>query len=213
MREQLIQYVNLLFAGSSDHYDMRQEILQNTLDRYDDLVAQGKTPEAAYRLAIAGIGDVQEIFGNISCAEAVPSAPTVQESNTDHRGVPMESKRKTMRAASIGLYICAVIPVIALGNVGSGVIGVCLMFMMIAAATVLMVMSSNGSKESEEKADDEPKTELGKAIKSVWGIVTVGIYLAVSFWSGAWFITWLIFPIMAALQGLIKAIMDMKEEK
>ena len=61
MREQLIQYVNLLFAGSSDHYDMRQEILQNTLDRYDDLVAQGKTPEAAYRLAIAGIGDVQEV--------------------------------------------------------------------------------------------------------------------------------------------------------
>ena len=58
MREQLTQYVNLLFAGAPDSEDIRQEILQNTLDRYDDLIAAGKTPEAAYRLAISGIGDI-----------------------------------------------------------------------------------------------------------------------------------------------------------
>ena len=63
MREQLIQYVNLLFAGAIDCEEVKQEILQNTLDRFDDLVAQGKSPEAAYRLAIAGIGDINEILG------------------------------------------------------------------------------------------------------------------------------------------------------
>lgn len=63
MREQLIQYVQLLFAGAADCDDTRQEILQNTLDRYDDLIAAGKTPEAAYRLAIMGIGDINEILG------------------------------------------------------------------------------------------------------------------------------------------------------
>lgn len=42
MREQLIQYVQLLFAGAADCDDTRQEILQNTLDRYDDLIAAGK---------------------------------------------------------------------------------------------------------------------------------------------------------------------------
>ena len=62
MREQLTQYVNLLFAGNDDAEEIRQEILQNTLDRYDDLVAQGKSPEAAYRLAITGIGAVV-VFG------------------------------------------------------------------------------------------------------------------------------------------------------
>ena len=41
MREQLIQYVNLLFAGAQNSEDTRQEILQNTLDRYDDLIAEG----------------------------------------------------------------------------------------------------------------------------------------------------------------------------
>ena len=42
MREQLTQYVNLLFAGAQDTDEIRAEILQNTLDRYDDLIAQGK---------------------------------------------------------------------------------------------------------------------------------------------------------------------------
>ena len=41
MREQLIKYVDLLFAGATDAEEVKQEILQNTLDRYDDLIAQG----------------------------------------------------------------------------------------------------------------------------------------------------------------------------
>ena len=66
MREQLTQYVNLLFAGAQDTDEIRAEILQNTLDRYDDLIAQGKSPEAAYRLAIGGIGDINEILGFVA---------------------------------------------------------------------------------------------------------------------------------------------------
>ena len=72
MREHLIQYVQLLFAGAADCDDTRQEILQNTLDRYDDLIAAGKTPEAAYRLAIMGIGDINEILGRAPGAASLP---------------------------------------------------------------------------------------------------------------------------------------------
>lgn len=66
MREQLIQYVELLFAGANDAGEIKQEILQNTLDRYDDLIDQGKSPDAAYRLAISGIGDINEILNSTS---------------------------------------------------------------------------------------------------------------------------------------------------
>ena len=209
MRDQLIQYVRLLFAGTPDSYDMQQEILQNTLDRYDDLIAQGKAPEAAYRLAISGIGDINEIVGNVQTQPSSAPAP-VREQQEAPQDI---SKRKLMQAISIALYICCVIPVLVLGDVGNGVLGVCLMFVIIAAATVLMVMSSASKENPEEKEDDEPKTELGKAVKSIWGIATLGIYLVISFWSGAWFITWLIFPIMGAVQGLVKAIIDLKEVK
>ena len=44
MRQQLIQYVDLLFAGADDCEEIKQEILQNTLDRYDDLITGGKSP-------------------------------------------------------------------------------------------------------------------------------------------------------------------------
>lgn len=209
MRDQLIQYVRLLFAGTPDSYDMQQEILQNTLDRYDDLIAQGKAPEAAYRLAISGIGDINEIVGNVQTQPSSSPAP-VREQQEDPQDI---SKKKLMQAISIALYICCVIPVLVLGDVGNGVLGVCLMFVIIAAATVLMVLSSGSKEDPEEKEEDEPKTELGKAVKSIWGIATLGIYLVISFWSGAWFITWLIFPIMGAVQGLVKAIIDLKEAK
>lgn len=76
MREQLMQYVNLLFAGADDCEDVRQEILQNTLDRYDDLIAQGKVPEAAYRLAISGIGDIGEILGTPTSSPAPEVSPS-----------------------------------------------------------------------------------------------------------------------------------------
>ena len=44
-------------------------------------------------------------------------------------------------------------------------------------------------------------------------ISTVGLclYLILSFATGAWYITWVIFPMMAAAQGLAKAILDLKE--
>ena len=63
MKDQLIRYVDLLFAGAPDASEIKQEILQNTLDRYDDLIAQGKSPQAAYSLSISGIGDVSELLG------------------------------------------------------------------------------------------------------------------------------------------------------
>ena len=77
MRDQLIQYVSLLFAGAENCEDTKQEILQNTLDRYDDLIAEGKTPEAAYRLAITGIGDINEILGRKDTV--LPAAPAAAE--------------------------------------------------------------------------------------------------------------------------------------
>ena len=212
MREQLEQYVKLLFAGTPDSEDMQQEILQNTLDRYDDLIEQGKSAEAAYRLAISGIGDVNELLGASSPAPA-------ETENVDYRGRPLPSaKKKTMQAVAIGMYICCVVPVIALGNVGEGILGICMMFLLIAAATVLMVLSSTGkTNEKNEKNESTqpltPQQELRQALQKTLSTVALVAFLAVSFLTGAWYITWLIFPIMGAVRGIVFACMDLKEAK
>lgn len=206
MRQQLIQYVGLLFAGSPENVEMRQEILQNTLDRYDDLIAQGKSPEAAYRLAISGIGDINEVL-----ASPADSAPAQQVP----AGNLTVQQKKLMRAVSIGMYICAVVPVIILGSIGNGAIGVCLMFMLIAAATVLMILSSGDQRRGARQDSEEMLTPQQKARKPIYDILnTLGLVLffATSFLTGAWHITWIIFPIMGAVKGIINACLDLKEE-
>ena len=207
MREQLIQYVQLLFAGAADCDDTRQEILQNTLDRYDDLVAAGKTPEAAYRLAIMGIGDINEILGRAPGATPLP-APAVKPEEQD---TPV---KKLLRAIAIGLYILCPIPLFVLSGMWNmGIPGLCGTLTLVAVATVLIIL---GAKKETENADVEPGTPQSALVKSINGLIWaigLAIYFIVSFLTGAWYITWVIFPITAAVQGLVKAILDLKEGK
>lgn len=210
MREQLIQYVELLFAGAPDSNEIKQEILQNTLDRFDDLVAQGKSPEAAYRLAISGIGDINEILGSEPKTTANYDAYYSKNAATDEDG---EKKKK--RAVAIGLYITCVIPVIALSNLGNGGLGVCLMLLMIGAATALMIMTADKDEEDEKNekslAVQTPQQKLKNSIEKFIGAIGLAIYLVISFVTGAWHITWLIFPIEGCIKGLINAVIDLKE--
>lgn len=207
MREQLIQYVNLLFAGNDDVEDIRQEILQNTLDRYDDLVAQGKTPEAAYRLAISGIGDINEILSG-------SAAPSRSGFETAPQTESSFSLNKLMRAIAIGLYIVAIIPLILLDMIGMDIVGLCMTLVIVAAATVLLLLFSDKKQENAQKSsyeEDSPTAELKKGLGRLVGAIALAVYLVISFTSGAWYITWVIFPIAAAVKGLVNAIIDLKE--
>ncbi len=204
MREQLIKYVDLLFAGAAGAGDIKQEILQNTLDRYDDLVSQGKTPEAAYRLAISGIGDINEILGteNLtpSPASSTPSEPAA------------EKDTRIKRAAAIAMYIACPIPLFILGDIGNGSLGLCLLLLMVAAATALLISCGKADKEEhEDMAKEEvhsPQAELRRSVASAIRIATLVVFFVLSFATGAWYITWLIFPIGAAIKGIILACMD-----
>ena len=135
MRDQLIQYVSLLFAGAENCEDTKQEILQNTLDRYDDLIAEGKTPEAAYRLAITGIGDVGEILGQ---KDTVLPAVTVAAERTDTD----TAFKKLLRAIAVGLYILCPLPLIVLSEMGMDTFGFCGTLCFVAAATVLIILGA-----------------------------------------------------------------------
>ena len=199
MRAQLEQYVQLLFAGVPDSDEIKEEILQNTLDRYDDLIDQGKVPEAAYRLAIAGIGDINEILGT----ERTFSPYTQPRSETP---VQEDPSRKKNRAIAIGLYIASPTPLFILSELGYATMGLCLMLLLVATATAVLLMNRSASDEEETHT---PAREHKN--HPLMGPLTLVIYLLLSFATGAWYITWLVFPIMGAVGGLISAIRDLKE--
>lgn len=209
MREQLIHYVELLFAGAPDAGDIKQEILQNTLDRYDDLLSQGKTPQAAYSLAITGIGDVSELL-----QRPEPTAQRQSPESTPAEGPIVPMWKKTVRAIAVCLYILCPVPLFVLSELGMDTIGLCGTLALVAVATALMVIAGS-SKPAAVPAEEEnrqtPQQELRSAIKTIVFTVGLCVYLALSFATGAWWITWLVFPIIAAVQGLVRACMDLKE--
>lgn len=196
MREQLIQYVSLLFAGAENCEDTRQEILQNTLDRYDDLIAQGKSEEAAYRLAITGIGDINEILGR---KDTVLPAMPVEREETD------TAFKKLLRAIAVGLYILCPLPLIVLSELGMDTFGLCGLLCFVAVATVLMILGAKKQDSPEKEDSDEPKSEMGKSVSSLIWAIGLAVYLVLSFLTGAWHITWVIFPILGAVNALVCA--------
>ena len=205
MREQLIQYVSLLFAGAPDSEEIKQEILQNTLDRYDDLISQGKSPEAAYRLAITGIGDINEILGNPTPAadQAEPVRTAVHEEAEDIR-------RKNQRAVAVALYILCPLPLFIIQDE----IGLCLLLVMVAAATALMIIAGKKQSQSgavKEEIEYSPRQQLRRSVRGIIWAIGLALYFILSFATNAWYITWVLFPIIASVQGLVIACMDLKE--
>lgn len=209
MREKLIQYVNLLFEGSENAADIRQEILQNTLDHYDDLIAQGKTPEAAYRLSISGIGDIHELLGG----STVPAPAPGRELSVPQMPAA-RPWQKALRAIAIFLFIISPIPLFVLDWLGMDTIGLCGTLAICGLATALLVIAgrSRSRERNEERQEPgSPKAKLRKSISSVLWALCLALYFLVSFKTGAWHITWVVFPICGAAEGLVDAIWDLKE--
>ena len=111
MKEQLEAYVNRLFADAAltiRNAEVRQEILQHALDRYDDLIASGKTEQEAYDETVSGIGDVSGLFEHKQAEAAqkkqdFPAPPAASETAS---GADAPKQKKRLPGWAIAL-ICA----------------------------------------------------------------------------------------------------------
>lgn len=79
----------------------------------------------------------------------------------------------------------------------------------------MVISSKSKDRISSENCETEytPKKQLRKSIGSVIWAVGLAAYLLLSFSTGAWHITWVLFPIIGSIQGLIVACIDLKEAK
>ena len=216
MYEKLRAHIEELFKDAPktlQTVEIKEEILQNTVDRYNDLLAEGKSEEAAFNIAVAGIGDVNELIGSITAVKPEPYTKEELENNSRRRTV--------LLSVSVVLYICSVIPVIVSEEIfDNDVIGVVLMFLMAAAATAIIIyrnglrpnLPESGGTVVEDFKEWNQKNKEDKSVMyavngSVWALTLV-VYFALSFTTGAWYITWLVFFIGLAAVNIIKAIRD-----
>lgn len=115
-------------------------------------------------------------------------------------------------AIAIGLYIISVVFVVVADEIfNQEIIGIALFFIVNAIATSLIVYSSikyKSEKEKEEK-NENPIVSQVCGIIALVGVIT---YLIISFLTGAWHISLIIFIIMGLCCAIVKLIFSLKEE-
>ena len=209
MNEKLRHYIDDLFANAPSTVravELKEELYQNLTDKYNDLIAQGKSEESAYNIAIASIGDVDSLITGLA-GEKHPE---------NHKS---KQRSAIIVAIAIALYILCPVPVILIQN-EMGIMG---LFLFVAVATALLIY--NGvTRERYVKTDDtmveefkewkqnnKQKNKASEAIIGSFWLIAVCVYIVVSFMTGAWHITWIIFLIAAAIASMIRGLFMLKQ--
>ncbi|MBO5416705.1 MAG: DUF4097 family beta strand repeat protein [Clostridia bacterium] len=146
MKEKLRQYVELLFAGAANNEknnELREELLGNLYDRYDDFLASGMSEEEAYNKSIASIGDLSELLEESRQGQSAEEKATesVKEKIPLYGDEEIQKKKKLfpiLHAVAVALYILCVIPAMILNSN----ISAALMFVLVAAATAIFIYTA-----------------------------------------------------------------------
>ena len=151
MRNKIKEFVDDIFAEAPANQktnEMKEEILSNTLDKYDDMIREGKTEQSAYNIAIASIGDVGEIIRQLKANISKENYYGSEEYKN------YKAKKAIIEPIFVMLYILCVVPILIFQDE----FGVILMFCMIAVATGLAIYL-NASKPTGKvpnfDSDDE----------------------------------------------------------
>ena len=116
-------------------------------------------------------------------------------------------------AISVVMYILSLVAIIGTSTFGQEILGVCLFFVIIAVATGIIIYSSivYGKEKVEKDEKTKRKNEVVKAITDIIGLIGVVIYFLVSFTTGAWHITWIIFLVIGVCNSIVRLIFGLKK--
>lgn len=177
---------------------------------------------------IAAVGVSLIIIGCMKLSgeqmSAVRGTP-LSKSASDMLKLQLDMGRGAYTAALVAatvLCIVAVIPLIIFAVLELpdiiGALGILIMFALVSVAVYIFITRGSYREECEKLigAGGENGAESDKLKATVEGVlwpVVVLLYLLVSFTSGRWDITWIIFPISAAISGCIEAFINYKNKK
>ncbi len=228
-----------MYANVSDRYDDLVKEGKSEAAAYNISISGiGDISELINSLKLENSAKKEDYSNPYSQKEA-PSRAYTEKEKAEMEKYFM--RRGVMNSVAVALYILCWVPLVVLASISSvmggnddivAAIGISIMMIMIAAATVLMVMKSSikplclkGVKDSELDDDGEEhyeeirhskkrvKNPIIVAISTILWVFTLAVYLIVSFATGAWHLTWLIFLISAAIDNIMEAIFELCGKK
>ena len=234
MKERLRTFMDELLKDvpkSRKVLELKEELIGNMEERYEDLMGQGYREEDAYQCALDSAGDVRELFREFM--EPLDTAERKEEDFTVRR------KRSLLNAVSVSLYIVGFavwMIIVAIGygvsstgevDVVYGLTGFIVMLIFTAVATGMRVYCSGlyGKYQKYEKKDDtiveefkewksgtDRSREMRKAIDSVIWLLATILYFVISFGTMAWYITWVIWLIAPCAQTIVHLVMEQERK-
>ena len=186
--------------------NLSQEELANVLDVSRQTISKWETNQS--------MPDFDKIvplcnYFNITTDELLTGKENIVEANS----INVKSNFARNIAIAVALYIMSLVAIIIFSaQFNQPIIGVSLFFTLIAIATGILIY--NGIYYKKESKEEKTKKQ-NTLVKQATGIVdTLALiaYLLVSFLTGAWHITWIIFIIGGLLEQIVKLLLTMKDK-
>ncbi len=230
MKERISQHFNMLFEEAPKTrkaLDLKQEMLQNAQDKYDDLLSEGYTEEDAYRNVVDSIGDVTELFVE------------VQDKNLLMLSERDRKKKAMITAIAVGLYILAAgvffffaaisemanDSITGLGTTDLSTFGLAIAVLICIAPTIMLVYAANMypgytpkaepnmvEQYKEERHRDNKSKGVRAAVSSLIWTLALTVYFLVSFLTGAWHLTWIIFLIAGCVESIAALAFSLRKD-
>lgn len=225
-KEKIREHLDGLFEDvpkSRASWELQEELLANSMERYEDLVKGGMDEEAALNQVMGSIGNVDELIA------ALPS-----EDHEMYRAIDMEMRQKSamITAIAVGLYILAgavffvgVLVEDYFAFASASMIGLIVAIIICIFPTCMLVYNANRMPKYNKKDatvveefkawnnDSQKSKKVRGAVSSLLWTLTTVVYLAVSFFTGKWWITWIIFLISSCIEAAINLIFRLQELK
>ncbi len=219
MNSKIKNYIEVLFSDipkTKKAIELKEEMLSNLSERFDDYVREGKSETQAYSLAVSGMGDVDELLDSVK-----PDATFV----SDAKKYRVRKARNTTIAVTF--FVLGVISLIMVAGIGEfmgsfedffGIIGLVSMLTLGGIGVAILIYTNmsmppeykeyNKDEEEEYSFKNKRTARTFKSIMSVYWSVVLLIYLVMSFALGNWATSWIIWPIAGILSGIIKTLFE-----
>lgn len=218
MSKKIDNYIDVLFSEiprSKKAAELKEELRSNMNERYDDYIRQGQSEAQAYSQTVANMGDVDEMLASV-----IPDEQFKKEAER-HR---VRNARNV--GIAVALYIIGGAVVVGSSlfeSDAASILSVVILLLLAAVATGLIVytnMSTPREYQDYNRMDDDrdysmksPEEKRLSNMMSLYWVVIPCIYLAWSFLTFDWHITWIIWPIAGVLSGIIKTIYRMRNDR
>ncbi|MGL4798646.1 MAG: permease prefix domain 1-containing protein [Cellulosilyticaceae bacterium] len=222
MNKRIKEFIDQLFAHTPHTTyveELKEEMLTNLCDKYEDLLVEGKSKDEAYMIVTASVGDIRELVSGID-----ESAVMITTKDLEAR----RKKSALITSIAVAMYILCGAIMVGMGVLGdynpmAPVIGVVIVIIIVAGATGMLIYD-NATKPEVLKDDYQAKVRkeamspaqkrndtIKDAVSTVLWVGTVAVYLIINFVVRAWDYSWIIFIIAAAVQCIINLIFKLKE--